>query len=204
MIFFCGVLYIRQSWQLWKELVLSRAHAPCAVSSPITLELLAPPKALCIQREKVDCGNFIWGYTLIATSSVCANFSCLMSPLPFSTLAMKRRSSVVGLSISGQRRFFAVEITELKKGRRGQGIINVPKAAWAKPDPQKHLETCAANVWLSCCHSGRLQAEAGADQSHLLMFTQEWLWPTGRYSISWAWGTSWTLRKRERFAISCT
>lgn len=157
MIFFCGVLYIRQSWQLWKELVLSRAHAPCAISSPITLELLAPPKALCIQREKVDCGNFIWGYTLIATSSVCANFSCLMSPLPFSTLAMKRRSSVVGLSISGQRRLFAVEITELKKGRRGQAVINVPKAAWAKPDPQKHLETCAANVWLSCYHSGRLQ-----------------------------------------------
>lgn len=89
---------------------------------------------------------------------MCANFSCLMSPLTFSTLAMKSRSPVVGLSITGRRTLFAVEITELKKGRRrGQGVINVPKSAWAKPDPQKHLELCAINVLLTCCHSGRLQ-----------------------------------------------
>lgn len=37
------------------------------------------------------------------------------------------------------------EITGLKKGRRkGQRVINIHKAVWAKPDPQKHLDISAA------------------------------------------------------------
>lgn len=99
---------------------------------------------------------------------MCASFSCLMSPLTFSTLAMKRRSTVVGLSITGQRRLFAEEITELKKGRSRQEVINIPKAAWAKIDPQKHLEMCDANVWLACCHSGRLQEAPSGRQWPML------------------------------------
>lgn len=44
-----------------------------------------------------------------------------------------------------RRRGFEIEITELKRGRRkGQRVINIHKAAWAKPDPQKHLDICAA------------------------------------------------------------
>lgn len=39
---------------------------------------------------------------------------------------------------------FETEITELKRGRRkGQRVINLLEAAWAKPDPQKHLDICA-------------------------------------------------------------
>lgn len=51
----------------------------------------------------------------------------------------------IHLSIFGwRRRVFEIEITELKRGRRkGQRVINLLKATWAKPDPQKHLDICA-------------------------------------------------------------
>lgn len=50
------------------------------------------------------------------------------------------------LSILGwRRRVLKTEITGLKKGRRkGQRVINIHKAVWAKPDPQKHLDISAA------------------------------------------------------------
>lgn len=51
----------------------------------------------------------------------------------------------IHLSILRWRRVFETEITELKKGRRkGQRVIKILRAAQARPDPQKHLDICAA------------------------------------------------------------
>ena len=129
-------------------------RSTCALCSCFTdfRVLLTHPKALCVQRENEDYGHFIQGICQLLQAMLVGKFLLLTESIDFFYLGNEQKVTScrsIHLSILGwRRRVFETEIAELKKRRRkGQRVINILKAAWAKPGPQKHLDLLQAGRW---------------------------------------------------------
>lgn len=107
-------------------------------------------------QENEGYGDFIHGMCQLLQAMLVGKFLLLTESIDVFHLGNEQKvtscRSIHLSTLEWRGRVFETEITELKKGKRkGQRVVNIPKAAWARPDPQKHLDICAAGrAWRKC------------------------------------------------------